>query len=373
MKIVYCIRGLYNSGGMERVLANKVNWLVERGWDVNIVTTDQKGRGAFFQLDPRIDVYDLGVNYEDTNGSSFLYKCLLYPFKLLQHKRRLKQLLHKLKADITISMFCNDASFLWKINDGSKKILEIHFSRYKRLQYDRKGIWRIADIIRSKNDRSIAKKYDKFVVLTNEDKDYWGTMDNIMTIPNARSFRFESPASLDGKLVIAVGRYSYQKGYDRLLRAWKQVSAALPDAELHVVGEGELRDELLDLVESLGISESVRLGKATKNIEQVYLEASLLVMTSHYEGLPMVLLEAQAAGLPIVSFNCKCGPKDVIEHGESGYLIENGDIDRLAKGIIEILSNDSLRKSMGRKAFCNSENYDERIIMEKWVNMFETI
>lgn len=84
-------------------------------------------------------------------------------------------------------MFCNDASFLWKIDDGSKKVLEIHFSRYKRLQYGRKGVWKIADRWRSRMDERTVRKYDRFVVLTAEDKAYWGNLSNMIVIPNALS------------------------------------------------------------------------------------------------------------------------------------------------------------------------------------------
>ena len=134
MKIVYCIAGTYNSGGMERVLANKANYLVRKGYEVVIVTTDQRGQKPFFSLDQCICCYDLGINYEENNGKSFVNKLIHYPFKQWKHKKRLSALLKELKADIEISMFCNDASLLPSIQDGSRKVLEIHFSRFKRLQ-----------------------------------------------------------------------------------------------------------------------------------------------------------------------------------------------------------------------------------------------
>ena len=98
-------------------------------------------------------------------------------------------LLKELKPDIVISMFCNDASFIPSIKDGSKKILEIHFSRFKRLQYGRKGLWRLADWWRYKTDARVVSRFDKFVVLTHEDKEYWGNLRNMCVIPNARTLR----------------------------------------------------------------------------------------------------------------------------------------------------------------------------------------
>ena len=270
-------------------------------------------------------------------------------------------------------MFCNEASFLAGIKDGSKKILEVHFSRYKRLQYGRKGLWRLADKIRSANDLKVCQRYDRFVVLTNEDKEYWGDLDNIRVIPNARSFTFDKPAELIGKRVIAVGRFNFQKGYDRLIKAWAIVCKKVPDATLTVFGEGELKGNIQQMVEKLNLSDSVSLDKATEDIKIIYQNSSILVMTSHYEGLPMVLLEAQAAGLPIVSFACKCGPRDVIDDGVSGFLVDDGDIQVLADRIITLLDDQELRCTMGANAYHNSSNYDEVYVMDKWIELFNSL
>ena len=373
MKIVYCIAATYNSGGMERVLANKANYLVGKGYDVVIVTTDQRGRQPFFSLDERIQCYDLGVDYEDNNGKSFLNKLIHYPFKQIKHKKRLAALLKSLKADVVISMFCNEASFITNIQDGSRKILEIHFSRFKRLQYGRKGLWRLADEYRSKLDVKIAKSFDRFVVLTEEDKCYWGDLKNMGVIGNARSFILPSPALLENKRVIAVGRYSYQKGFDRLIAAWAKVCQQVDDWTLHLVGDGELRTALQKQIKELNLEEKIILGKAETDMPKVYQDASILALSSHYEGLPMVLLEAQAAGLPIVSFSCKCGPQDVIENGVDGFLVDEGDVDALAEKLVLLIKDEDLRKRMGHEAFCHSDRYAEERIMAQWTKLFSEI
>ncbi|MCQ2146607.1 MAG: glycosyltransferase, partial [Bacteroidales bacterium] len=224
---------------MERVLANKTNALCQDGNDVLIVTTDQRGQDNAFAFDKRIRFVDLGINYEDNNGKSFINKLIHYPFKQLKHRKRLSALLRKEKADIVVSMFCNDASFLPRIKDGSKKVLEIHFSRFKRIQYGRKGIWALADKLRSKNDLKTVSRFDKFIVLTNEDKKYWGDLSNIQVIPNARTFSLDTPSSLDSKTVIAVGRYNFQKDLGKLIDAWSLIDHK--DWKLHLVGDGEER------------------------------------------------------------------------------------------------------------------------------------
>lgn len=373
MRIVYCIAATYNSGGMERVLANKANWLVRNGYEVIIVTTDQRGRAPFFKLDNRIKKYDLGINYEENNGSSLLNKIVHYPFKQFRHKHALDKLLKQLNADIVISMFCNDASILPLVEDGSIKLLEIHFSRFKRLQYGRKGVWRLVDVLRSRNDLRVVSKFDRFIVLTEEDKGYWGNLSNILVIPNARTFVFDQPSELTEKTVIAVGRYCYQKALDKLIDAWGIVCREIKDWTLRLVGDGEDREMLEKQIDRLGLTDNVILGKSETDMKSVYVGSSMLVLSSRYEGLPMVLLEAQAAGLPVVSFACKCGPKDVIDDGLDGVLVEDGNIQALAEGILRLIKDPLLRKRMGSAAYQRSDRYSEETIMTKWDHLFKEL
>ena len=373
MKIVYCIAGTYNSGGMERVLANKANYLIRKGYEVVIITTDQCGRPSFFALDERISFYHLNVNYEENNGGLFLDKLLRFPFKQRRHRKQLTALLLHLKADIVISMFCNDASFLWKIKDGSKKILEVHFSRYKRLQTDRKGIWRLADLYRSWRDGRTVTKYDKFVVLTEEDKGYWSDVPHIVAIPNSLPFIPVQKAALVNKKVIAVGRYDYQKGFDLLIDVWRIVNRICPEWSLDIIGGGEWKELLQERIDRYGLNCCICLKPPTGHIEEAYLQASILVVTSRYEGFSMVLAEAQASGLPVISFACKCGPRDIITHGKNGILVSEGELSQMADQIISLMNNEALRISMGEAAKENSLRFSEAVVMRKWEEVFKQL
>ena len=373
MKILYNIAGTWHSGGMERVLANKANWLVANGYEVVIVTTDQRGNYPFFPLANRIKCIDLGINYEENNGKSIWNKIIHYPFKQYKHRRSLEIVLAEECPDVTVSMFCNDVSFITKLNDGSKKVLEIHFSKFKRVQYGRKGIWRLVDLLRSRNDEILVKKFDKFVVLTNEDKDYWGNLPNIEVVYNARTYAPKDSASLENKKVIAVGRYTHQKGFNYLIDAWSLVTKKRKDWHLDIVGDGEERAQMVEHIAKLGLEEQITLVPPTNDMITIYKDASIVAMTSRYEGLPMVLLEAQAFGLPIVTFSCKCGPKDIVKNGENGFLVSEGNIEEFASCLLRIMEDDELRMRMGQNAKCDSENFAESIIMRKWDNLFYSI
>ena len=376
MILVYLIAGTYRAAGMERVLADKANWLAAQGHTVHILTTDQMGRPAAFAMDSAVQMQDLGINYEENNGGSFLSKVLKYPGKQIRHRYRLTKALKGIKADIVISMFCNDVAFLPKIKDGSRKVLEVHFSRFKRLQYGRKGLWALADRWRSRMDLKHVQAFDKFVVLTEEDKGYWGDLPNIVVIPNSVAMKVETPAPLTEKTVIAVGRYSYQKALDRLVAAWKIVQDRLgpeSDWKLRLVGDGETRPELEAQIAQLGLQDSVLLGKVESDMASVYENASILALSSRYEGLPMVLLEAETFGVPCVCFACKCGPKDVIRDGENGLLVPEGDIPALADALLKLIHNPALLARMGAAAYADAVRWRPEHIMQQWQNLFESI
>ncbi|WP_442590772.1 glycosyltransferase family 4 protein [Pedobacter sp. AW31-3R] len=371
MRIVYCIVSTFNSGGMERVLANKANYLAKHGNELFIVTTDQKGRKPFFKLNDHIVQYDLGINY--TGNKGLVRKILSYPGKQRKHRQKLSALLQQLKADVVISMFDLEVPFLYKIKDGSKKVVEIHFSRYKRLQYGNTGLLGWVDRFRSKQDWFIAQRYDRFVVLTQEDKLYWGNLKNIQVIPNANSFKPVVNADLKAKRVIAVGRYDYQKGFDELIRSWKQVHKVHPDWSLAIFGQGPLKTELQALIVDLQLEEAVQLCAPVNAIEKEYLASSILAMTSRYEGLPMALLEGQACGLPLVAYACKCGPRDIIKEGSNGFLLAEGDEEGLADKLIDLMDDAALREKMGKASLALSGDYAEDLIMKQWLMLFNQL
>ena len=373
MKIIYCIACTCHSGGMERVLTNKANYLARHGYEIVVVTTDQRGAQPFFPLEPSIRSIDLGINYDENNGKSFLNKLLHYPVKQALHRKRLKAVLMKERPDVTVSMFNNDAGFIPGIKDGSAKLLEIHFSKFKRLQYGRKGLWRLADRWRSKQDERTVRKFDRFVVLTEEDKAYWGNLPNIMVIPNAISGIPAGTALLENKRVIAVGRYTFQKGFERLVDAWHLLASRFPDWKLDIIGDGEERLLLEQRIHAYGLERQVTLTHPTQEIDKVYMEASILAWSSRYGGLPMVLLEAQSFGLPIVAFQCKCGPKDIVSDGINGYLVTEGDIAGMTQRLETLMKNETLRKRMGLKAKESASRFNEEVIMKKWMYTFQTL
>lgn len=374
MKLVYCICETYNPGGMERVLLNKVRYLVERhGYDITVVTTDQKGRAPFYPFPEKVKMVDLGINYEDNNDKGVFAKILNYLRKRRVHRQRLTELLMREKADVVVSLYPSESSFIPYIKDGSKKVLELHFNKFFRLQYNRTGLLGLIDRWRTRQDERIVRRFDRFVVLTEEDKGYWGDMPNIQVIPNAALFMADRYADISRKRVIAVGRLDYQKGFDRLIDAWQIVCSTglFQEWRLDIFGQGEWKDMLKARIKEYGLQNSLHLNEPTKEIAKEYADSSMLVMSSNYEGFPMVMIEAMACGLPTVSFDFKCGPRDIIKDEENGLIVPDGDIQALADAMMRLMANESLRQTMSVEARKVTETYSEEVVMGKWVSLFE--
>ena len=173
MKLIYCIHSVCNPGGMERVLLNKVTYLVKNyGWDITVVTTDQKGKKSFYPFPKEVRMIDLDINYSDDNSKNVFRKITGYLYRKQLHRKRLSALLEKEKADIVISLYPSESSFIPDIKDGSKKVLELHYCKFFRLQYGRSGLLGMIDKWRTRQDEKIVSRFDKFVVLTNEDRGY---------------------------------------------------------------------------------------------------------------------------------------------------------------------------------------------------------
>uniref|UniRef100_UPI004028C722 glycosyltransferase family 4 protein n=1 Tax=Bacteroides uniformis TaxID=820 RepID=UPI004028C722 len=376
MKIIYCIRATYNPGGMERVLLNKVTYLVNKlHWDVTIVTTDQQGRPPFYPFPEQIRMIDLHIDYADDNEKPVFGKITGYLRRRQKHRKALATLLMREKADVVVSLYPSESSFIPSIPDGSKKVLELHYCKFFRLQYGRSGLLGLIDRWRTRHDEKIARRFDKFVVLTQEDCGYWGALPNLEVIPNAAMQFGECHSDVSQPRVIAVGRLDYQKGFDRLIQAWEivQKDAKCRNWRLDIFGQGEWRDMLQRMIEKAGLDQSAHIHPPTSQIGNEYADSSLLVMSSNYEGFPMVMIEAMACGLPVVSFDYKCGPRDIIDNGINGLLVSNGDIEGLAYAMIEVISDNAYRKLLSANAKRIVETYSEEAVMAKWIALFSNL
>lgn len=362
MKIVYCIDSLSHSAGMERVLTTKANYLSENyKYDVYIVT--KKGKhNPFFELYDKIKIVFL-----DANSNKDYYK-------------KLSEALLEIKPDIAISLYGSEASFLYKIKDGSKKIIEFHFSKYylthlvngiKVLKYRRLHLLKAWYI--QKKEEYLASKYDKVVLLTKQDLELWGNKGNMTYIHNPLSFRSDKVSCLENKKIIAVGRLIAQKGFDLLIESFDFVSQKYPEWTLDIYGDGPDYELLNALILKYNLSDNIKLHTPVLNIKEKLLESSIFVFPSRYEGFGLVLTEAMECGLPCIAFDCECGPREIIEDNVSGFLVPKFDLNEFSLKICFLIENFEQRKILGSNSKRLAENFNIDLIMKKWNILFNKI
>ena len=244
IRLAYCIPSLNHSGGMERALTTKANYLADKlNYDVNIIITDGNGTKPYFQLSNKINIIQLNVNIDSLWQYPIWKRLYLYNIKMKDYKRKLGLCLNMLKPDITISLLRREINFLSDLKDGSAKIGEIHFGRYKYREANFMFLPTIANrwisVLWMRQLEQKIKKLDRFVVLTHEDATYWKGLTNLMVIPNPITIQNTEQSDCRQKRAIAVGRYTYQKGYDMLIKAWKEVNQKHPDWQLDIYGGGD--------------------------------------------------------------------------------------------------------------------------------------
>jgi glycosyltransferase involved in cell wall biosynthesis len=376
MKIVYIIDSLENSGGMERVLTSKVNWLAsQEEFEVIIISRRTNKSGCFFDLHKNIIIENLNLKSSNNKITNLILKIDSRRFK-----KELTEKLFELKPDITISMFGDEYEFLHTINDGSKKILEFHFSKnylshlmanIPNLSF-RKLRKLYASYLQYKQQRVILK-YDKFVLLTEKDQVLWQNPSNSMVISNPLSFSSKEKSNGQQKEVIAIGRLIAQKGFDLLIKGFSLITKNNPDWKLTIYGEGQDKNYLLGLINSYNLQKVILIKEPTKKIKEALLNSSILAFSSRYEGFGLVLTEAMECGLPCVAFDCECGPSEIISHKKDGYLIEDFNIDVFAKSLQDLMINDESRLLMGENASQNVKRFHIDKIMIKWSKLFKEI
>lgn len=351
-KICFLIGNLNNSGGTERVTTLIANALAQKNFQVSILSLAD-GKQSFFELEPDIKTYSL---YPEKISFK---KNFLGAVWLIRRFVTQNQIDTLVVVDSISCVFTVPALFGLKV----KHICWEHFNFKVNLGVKYRDIGR----------KWAAKYCDYIVTLTHRDQELWknnlsNIRSKIITIVNPSTFEgIEHIPDLDCKVVLAVGRYRHQKGYDLLLQAWSSVTNK-EGWKLVIVGEGEDKQKIIELCKFLKIDDTVEINSSTDNIAQYFKSASFYCMSSRFEGLPMVLLEAQSFGLPIVSFDCDTGPAELIDNEFSGYLVEPENIEKLSEAITKMINLDKdsyLRMCINAKENVNNFKVDE--IVKKWL------
>lgn len=361
MKILYVVPNINNGDGISRIIAIKANYLIEKyGYEI-VILTQNKGHGdLFFDFNKNIVFYDMQLN-----GTIFQF--------FNSFRNQLKSAITKIKPDRIIVCDNGLKAFLipFIIKIKIPLLLEIHSSLFVE-ESDSKDTF--LPILISKltcfYKQFGASQYNQVIVETHESSKEWNLKMGIV-IPNPIWFSTDVGANLFQKNVIAVGRHVYEKGFDRLLEIWKKVIVKFPDWNLTIYGKSNPDFDLVALAKKLTIEKNITFQNPVKNIEAKYLEASIYLMTSRFEGFGMVLIEAMASGLPCIAYDCPCGPRTIIDNNQNGFLIEDGNENQFIQKLDNLIENENLRIDMGNKAKISVNKYQIESIMKQWNSLLK--
>lgn len=377
MHILYIYAEISIKGGTDKILVEKANYLVNHGYDVTIVTESQMGKPLSFKLEDKVCHIDMGLDFGKQYTQGSFRRFLTYSSLMRQYKSRLKKVVNQQRPDIIISAMGRSLSLLSKMDYDGVKIGEAHTTkthlRSLHLMEQRGGVFKVvAKYMRWKMCR-YASKLDAMVLLTPNDAEDWKSVVKTYVIPNPISFFPKESAELVNKQVIMVGRYNDAKGYDYLIPAWEIVHQRYPDWILNIYGSGELRGQVTEWIHEKHLESSIMMHEPVDNIMEKYLGSSICVLSSRYEGFSLVILEAMACGVPVVSFDCPYGPRNIIQNGEDGILIDYLNYQALADGICKLIENEGLRVQFGTNARSNVLRFSQNSIMEQWEKLFHKL
>lgn len=363
MKLVYCIHSLHLARGIEKGICFKANHFCSiPGNEVFIITARLKGRVPAYPLDSRVRLIDLGVS--DRLGLTYF-----------RYSRKLRECLSNLKPDIAVSVGDNTVYALASADFGGRKVSEYHFSYEKfDMKYGGNPLGKLyANYRRNRIARTVSR-LDAFIVLTESDcRDWAALVPGVRFIYNPVTVSSDRLAPLESKTVVALGHFVPQKNYPDMLQAWKTVHSKHPDWTLKIYGDGKLRPMIEKMVRRNFPDGGVILKGRTEDAVSAYLGSSMLLLSSRYEGFPMVLLEASRCGVPAVSYDCPKGPAEIIGNSECGILVPAGDVSTLADGVCRLIENPDLRKQMGAAAAQKCIHFNQESILAQWQALWDEL
>lgn len=346
MNIILFTEDLSNSAGIERMTIELSNLLIQNH-KISIVTIEKINKLPY-PLHPNVEILSINSSFKLKN----------YP-KII---KTLRSILIKNQPNILISVAVPLVRLAYPAMLGLK-IKHIGWEHFNLYAGSKVGfLWRLLS----------TKLVDITVVLTDADKRNYQKYvhSKIKCIPNFSTINIKKQSCIDSNIIVAVGRLEYQKGFDLLLEAWKKISNRIAPWNLLIVGSGSKRNELIEFIRKNNLEDSVTLLPATPNISTIYENASIFVMSSRFEGLPMVLIEAKMAGLPCISFNCPNGPNEVIRNNIDGYVIENGNINQLSEILLNATKDRNSLKQMGKEAYRDAQlRFSLEAIKKEWNNL----
>lgn len=356
MNIAFVIENITNQGGTERVTVGIANGLAQKLINKVHIISLLGTNPPTYSISDSVKRISLGLD-----GMSRLRRRYIVP-------RKLKEVLSNHKIDVVICVDVGIFTYLRSIQSRVKCKIVVweHFNYFNTPRG-----WRD-----HRKKVIAARRADAIVVLGEQDLENYRNhithIKNIRYIYNPIAVTTQYSTDLTSNKVLAVGRLVRQKGFDILLDVWKKVQENNKEWTLDIYGDGPEKSKLLETIYNEKIN-NVEIHPFTNNIEEKYLNASIFVLPSRYEGFVLVLGEAQAYALPTISFNIHEGPKEVIKDGINGYLINPFDVEMMANALLKLMDNSNLLKYFSENAKMDLKRFSLDRVLEEWENLFREI
>lgn len=380
MKIAYILSSFIAKAGTERILSDKMNYLVKRyGYDITFITYEQGNHPMAFSLDKRIRVIDLNTRFFPLYKLNPVRRVIAKSFQKRKLKSKLHDVLSVVNPDFVVLTTYDFDKYGSILTLPYRFVIESHIcitdvrQEFRQHNVILKFFGKYLDSIHFK----IMNKADALISLTSADKTNWEKHVNIpiFVIPNLVTVYPNdiSCYSERSNRIICVGRLTRQKGFDYLIKAWAMISKKYPTWRIDIFGHGDMETTLNRMIIDYKLSDCTRINEQSDNIYEEYETSSIFVLSSRYEGFGLVLVEAMSCGVPCISFDCPNGPADLITHGEDGLLVPLGDIEKLAESIEWMITHEEERLRMSNNARQKAKQYTAQVIMPQWVELFEKV
>lgn len=355
MNIVYIIEDYSENGGVEKIVSMKANtFYQEYHHQVTVISIYEDKRKQQYSLNEDIRLIHLHVPFAKKTRNK-VYKLLSRIITLLLAAYRLNKTIKQINPDVVFFTTTLGALLLPLCHTKARRIYESHLARSFNPFHLLFGL--------------MERKADAIVCLTHDDAKEFQSAKNVYVIPNFINIPHQKVKDYSCKKAIAVGRLEQQKGFDRLITCWKDVAKLYPDWQLDIYGTGSLYHILQEQITSLGLEKQVKLCGRGENMMEIYPNYSLHVMSSHYEGQGIVMLEAQACGLPSVTFDFKYGANEIIRDEINGIIARQNDNEAFITAICKMINSESLRHNLGMKAQTMAIQYSKFNIFQKWLEL----
>ena len=376
MKLLYFLPLLSTKGGQERTLIDKANYLISQGHEVMFVTFENAGPIAY-PLDSRVRHTDLNCRHFTIYRKSFFKRFVAAWQMKQQFRQRMAEVIRSFRPEVIVvaipltEFFLADLS---KMSGSIPIIIESHLAR-GHVALKRGLTEKVLDCVWS--PERVIRKSTLLIALTEGDAALWRKIHrNVRVIPNPVT---DYPKNLQHVLkdewrIIAIGRLAPQKRFDRLVDAFAIIADKYPGWRIDIFGSSsaESRENLMQYISCKGLKDCIHIFQPTSEIYSEYQKSEFFVLSSDFEGFGLVIVEAMACGIPVVSTNCPYGPSEIIEDGMTGLLAKM-DVKDLAEKMEWMMTHEEERRAMGMAARQAVARYRKEIVMPLWEQAYQSV